>query len=214
MKPIRLLIADDHPVFRYGLKALLETEESLEVVGEASGGNEAVKLAKELNPDVVLMDISMPGLNGIEATRRILADNPEIGILMVTMVDDSSLFTSLRAGARGYLLKGAEGDETLRAIRAVANGEAIFSPAIADRLIRYFGNASRSSAEKVFPELTNREHEILALLAKGLTNNAIAERLSLSPKTVRNQVSTVFSKLQVSDRSEAIVRAREAGLGK
>lgn len=212
MKTIRLLIADDLPVFRYGLTALLEAESGFEIVGEASNGEEAVKLANEVQPDVILMDITMPGLNGIEATRQILSDNPKIGILMVTMVDDASLFASLRAGARGYLLKGAEGEETLRAIRAVANGEANFSPAIADRLISYFTQSS-SPEKEIFPELTPREHEILSLIAKGLTNNAIAERLSLSPKTVRNQNSTIFSKLQVADRAEAIVRAREAGLG-
>ncbi len=212
MKPIRLVIADDHPVFRYGLKALLETEPTFELVGEASTGTEAVSLARELSPDVVLMDITMPGLNGIESAERILADNPDVGILMVTMLDDASLFTSLRTGARGYLLKGAEGEETLRAIRAVANGEAIFSPSIADRLIRYFGKTYASSSEKAFPELTEREHEILVLLAKGLTNNAIAERLSLSPKTIRNHVTTIYDKLQVSDRPGAIVRARQAGL--
>jgi DNA-binding NarL/FixJ family response regulator len=212
MKVIRLLIADDHPVFRYGLKALLETEPGFEIVGEASNGEEAVKLAREVQPDVILMDITMPGLNGIEATRQILGDNPEIGILMVTMVDDASLFASLRAGARGYLLKGSEGEETLRAIRAVAHGEAIFSPTIANRLIGYFTHSS-SPEKEIFPELTPREHEILSLIALGLTNNAIAERLSLSPKTVRNQVSTIFSKLDVSNRAEAIVQAREAGLG-
>lgn len=211
MKTIRLLIADDHPVFRYGLKALLEAESGFEIVGEASNGEEAVSLAGEVRPDVILMDITMPGLNGIEATRKILDQDAEIGILMVTMVDDASMFAALRAGARGYLLKGAEGEETIRAIRAVANGGAIFSPSIAERLISYFAHSTSPGGE-LFPELTPREFEILSLLAKGLTNNAIAERLFLSPKTVRNQVSTIFNKLNVSDRGEAIVVAREAGL--
>ncbi|MGD9092543.1 MAG: response regulator transcription factor [Anaerolineales bacterium] len=211
MKTIRLLIADDHPVFRYGLKALLETEPGFEIVAEASNGEEAVKLAKEVQPDVILMDITMPGLNGIEASRQIIDENPDIGILMVTMVDDASMFAALRAGARGYLLKGSEGDETIRAIQAVAEGGAIFSPTIADRMISYFAHSSLPGQE-AFPELTAREFEILSLMAKGLTNNAIAERLFLSPKTVRNQVSTIFNKLDVSDRGEAIVLAREAGL--
>jgi DNA-binding NarL/FixJ family response regulator len=212
MKTIRLLIADDHPVFRYGLKALLEAEPGFEIIAEASNGEQAVKLAKEIQPDVILMDITMPDLNGIEATRAILAEDPDIGILMVTMVDDASMFAAMRAGARGYLLKGAEGEETIRAIRAVASGSAIFSPSIADRLISYFAHSS-SPEREIFPELTEREFEILSLMAKGLTNNAIAERLFLSPKTVRNQVSTIFSKLGVSDRGGAIVVAREAGLG-
>jgi len=212
MNTIRLLIADDHPVFRYGLKALLESEPGFEIVGEASNGEEAVKLARELQPDVILMDITMPGLNGIEATSQVLAESPDLGILMVTMVDDASMFAAMRAGARGYLLKGSEGDETIRAIHTVASGGAIFSPSIADRLISYFVHSSSPGSE-VFPELTAREFEILSLMAKGLTNNAIAERLFLSPKTVRNQVSTIFSKLNVADRGGAIVVAREAGLG-
>jgi DNA-binding NarL/FixJ family response regulator len=212
MKKIRLLIADDHPVFRYGLKALLESEPGFEIAAEASNGEEAVQLAKQVQPDVILMDITMPGLNGIEATRQIVDTAPDIGILMVTMVDDASMFAALRAGARGYLLKGAEGEETIRAIKAVAEGGAIFSRTIADRLISYFAQSS-SPGQEVFPELTAREFEILSLMAKGLTNNAIAERLFLSPKTVRNQVSTIFNKLNVSDRGGAIVVAREAGLG-
>lgn len=211
MTAIRLLIADDHPVFRFGLKALLEGESDMEIVGEAENGNAAVTLAHDLTPDVVLMDITMPGLNGIEATQQIVEDHPEIGILMITMVDDASLFAALRAGARGYLLKGAQGEETLRAIRAVANGEVIFGSAIADQVLRFFGK-SASPIEEWFPELTPREQEIYGLMAKGLTNDAIAERLSLQPKTVRNQVSSIFSKIGVSDRTEAIFKAREAGV--
>ncbi len=205
---IRVLIADDHPVFRFGMKALLSTEADMKIVGEASDGHETVKLAAELKPDVILMDINMPEVNGIEATRQIVRGHPEISVLIVTMLDDDSLFSAMRAGARGYLLKGAEGEETLRAIRAAAAGEAIFSPRVAERLVQFFVNPSVKPSSYPFPELTPREREILELIAKGLTNNAISERLVLSPKTVRNQVSTIFSKLQVASRAEAIVKAR------
>ena len=210
---IQILIADDHPLFRFGLRALLEAEEGTAVIGEATTGEEAVNMAASLQPDVILMDINMPDMNGIEATRRILADNPDANILVLTMFDDDTVFAAIRAGARGYLLKGSEGEETLRAIRAVAGGEAIFSPNIAARLVQHFANEPRTVAASPFPDLTPRELEVLQLIAQGLTNNAIAEKLVLSPKTVRNQVSTIFSKLQVANRAEAIVRAREAGLG-
>lgn len=205
---IRVLIADDHPVFRFGMKALLSTEADMKVIGEASDGREAMKLAADLKPDVILMDINMPEVNGIEATRQIMRAHPEIAILIVTMLDDDSLFSAMRAGARGYLLKGAEGEETLRAIHAAAAGEAIFSPHVAERLIHFFANPSVRASADPFPDLTPREREILDLIAQGLTNHAIAERLVLSPKTVRNQVSTIFSKLQVASRGEAIVKVR------
>jgi len=205
---IRVLIADDHPVFRFGMKALLSTEADIKIIGEASDGRKVLKLAVELKPDVILMDINMPEVNGIEATRQIVRAHPEIAILIVTMLDDDSLFSAMRAGARGYLLKGAEGEETLRAIRSAAAGEAIFSPRVAERLIHFFANPSLRPSTHPFPELTPREREILDLIAQGLTNHAIAERLVLSPKTVRNQVSTIFSKLQVASRGEAIVKAR------
>lgn len=213
MNPIRILICDDHPVFRFGMRALLETEEDLKVVGEASTGDEAVALARQLRPDVVLMDITMPGMNGIEATRRILDEQSKMGVLMVTMLDDDSLFPAMRAGARGYLLKGAEGEETLRAIRAVAHGEAIFSPAIAERLTQVIAEPPSEKAKTLFPELTPREHEVLALISQGMSNAEIAERLTLSLKTVRNHVSNILNKLQVSDRLQAALRARGAGLG-
>jgi len=213
MNPIRILIADDHPVFRFGLRALLQTEPDIEIVGEATTGQEAIDLAAQLGPDIILMDLNMPDVNGIEATRRILKNDPDGGILVITMFDDDSVFAAMRAGARGYLLKGAEGEETLRAIRAVATGQAIFSPAIAERVMQFFAQSPSAEPEPAFPELTPREREVLALLAQGLTNSAIAQRLVLSPKTVRNHVSNIFSKLQVADRAEAIIRAREAGLG-
>ena len=217
MSRIRVLIADDHPVFRYGLRALLQTEATtIEVVGEATTGEEAATLASQVSPTVILMDVNMPGLNGIEATRRILASTPHVGILMLTMFDDDeSVFAAIRLGARGYLLKGAEGEETIRAIKAVSQGEAIFSPTIAQRLMGYFATPRKNlQTAPLFPELTDREREVLTLLAQGYTNPAIAERLVLSPKTVRNHVSTIFSKLQVAGRAEAIVRARDAGLTK
>jgi DNA-binding NarL/FixJ family response regulator len=215
MEPIRVLIADDNQRFRQGLRALLTRMPETDVVGEASNGEEVVSLADRHQPDVILMDIRMPpGMDGIEATRRVLETSPHIGILMLTMVeDDDSVFAAMRAGARGYLLKGALKAEILRAIRGVSSGEAIFGPAIARRLIDYFAVSRSNAPGLVFPDLTSREHEILNLMAQHRTNPEIAMRLSLSPKTVRNVVSSIFSKLQVADRAEAIVRAREAGLG-
>jgi DNA-binding NarL/FixJ family response regulator len=213
MEPVRILIADDHPVFRFGLRALLGAESDFTVVGEATTGEETLALAEALQPDVILMDINMPGLNGIEATRRALEVSPGIGVLIITMFeDDASVFAAMRAGARGYLLKGAAGEETIRAIRSVSEGEAIFSPSVARRLIQYF-SAPPVEQAPLFPELTEREREVLQLIAQGYTNAAIAERLTLSPKTVRNHVSNIFGKLQVAGRAEAIIRARDAGLG-
>lgn len=212
-RPIRVLIADDHPVFRFGLRTLLESQQDMVVVGEAERAEQAVRMAHSLQPDVILMDVNMPGLNGIEAARQIMASTPDVAILIITMFDDDTVFTAMQAGARGYLLKGAQGSETLRAIRAVANGEVIFSPGIAGQMRAYFARGMKPAEDAPFPDLTPRESEVLELLAQGLTNAAIAEKLILSPKTIRNQVSNIFGKLQVASRSEAIVKAREAGLG-
>lgn len=211
--PTRILIADDHTLFRDGLRALLGSIPGTEVVGEAATGEEAVVQATALSPHVVLMDIQMPGMNGIEATWLVRQANPAVGVVVLTMFeDDDSVFAAMRAGARGYVLKGAGQAEMLRAIRAVASGEALFGPAIADRILAFFA-AKPSTPPVPFPDLTNREREILNLIAAGHGNAEIANRLFLSPKTIRNHVSSIFGKLQVADRAQAIVRAREAGLG-
>jgi DNA-binding NarL/FixJ family response regulator len=212
MEPIRVLIADDHPLFRDGVRTLLQSVPETEVVGDASTGEEAMTQAAALQPDVILMDLHMPGQNGIEATRAILRVSPHIGILVLTMFEeDDSVFAAMRAGARGYLLKGADQAEILRAIHAVSHGEAIFSPAIAERLTQYFAALGQAPLSPVFPDLTDREREVLGLIAQGHSNGEIASRLVLSQKTVRNHVSNIFSKLQVADRAQAIIRAREAG---
>jgi DNA-binding NarL/FixJ family response regulator len=212
--PLRVLIADDHPLFRNGMRALLSADLTTEVIGEATTGEEAVALAATLQPDIILMDIQMPGISGIEATRQILRASPRIRILMVTMFeDDQSVFTAMRAGARGYVLKGAHPDEMLRAIQAVGSGEAIFSPAIATRMLDFFSSLKPTALPQPLPQLTERERAILNLIAQGQSNAAIAKQLVLSPKTVSNYVSSIFSKLQVADRAQAMLRAREAGLG-
>jgi DNA-binding NarL/FixJ family response regulator len=212
MDPLRVLIADDHPLFRNGMRALLSSDPDMEVVGIATNGDEVISLAASLQPEVILMDLQMPGIGGIEATRRILHTSPHIRILVVTMFeDDHSVFASLRAGARGYILKDADEDEILRAIRAVGHGEAIFSPTIAQLLIDFFAAPRPAILPHLFPELTDREREILLLIAQGYNNSAIARHLTLSLKTVANHVSNIFSKLQVADRAQAIIRAREAG---
>lgn len=209
---IRVLITDDHPVLRQGLRGLLEAL-GVEVVGEAESGPQAVQLAAELQPDVVVMDLHMPGGNGIEATRTITRTSPRIGVLVLTMFrDDDSVFAAMRAGARGYLLKESGAEEIARAVRAVAAGEAIYGPEIARRVLTYFADMP-DPKQTAFPELTEREREVLQLIAQGRSNGEIAQTLFLSPKTVRNHVSNIFMKLHVADRAQAIVLAREAGLG-
>lgn len=221
MTVLRVLLVDDHPLYRSGLRALLAAVSDVEVVGEAATGDAAVELARELRPDVTVMDLQMPGGSGIEATRRLMAADPGLGVLVVTMFDDDhSVFAAMRAGARGYLLKDADEDDVLGAIRAIARGEAIFSPGVAQRVLDFFTKVAASTGldtrrvpEHTFPELTDREREVLDLIARGLNNAAIAGDLCLSPKTVRNHISSIFAKLQVADRAQAIVRARRAGLG-
>ncbi len=210
-EPIRVLVADDHPLFRDGLIALLHDEPDTELTGTAATGTEAVDLARETQPDVVVMDLQMPGLNGIEATRRIVADSPHIAVLVLTMFDDDdSIFSALRAGARGYLLKGADREQIRCGIQAAANGEIIFGAQLAERMLGYF---TAAAPPPVFPQLTEREREVLELVAQGQDNTSIAARLRLSQKTVRNNVSNILAKLQVADRAQAIVRARDVGLG-
>ena len=215
MDEIAVLIVDDEPAFRSGLRALLQSAGGVSLCGEAATGEQAIGLAVERQPDVILMDINLGGLNGIEAVRRITATSPHIGILMLTMFeDDDSVFAAMRAGARGYLLKGALKAEILRAIEAVAGGGVIFGAAVAQRLIGYFAGLGPLAPANLLPELTEREREILGLVAQGYNNTEIAERLVLSSKTVRNHISNIFSKLQVADRAQAIIRARNAGLGR
>jgi DNA-binding NarL/FixJ family response regulator len=213
LETLRILVAEDHPLFRKGMIALLSSVPEFEVIGEAKTGEEAVMRASELRPDVVLMDLQMPEVNGIEATRRILRDNPSVRILVVTLFEDDSVFMALRAGARGYVLKDADEEEMVLSIRAVGKGEAIFSPSIATRVLAYFAASPPGGVSpQAFPTLTEREREILHLIAQGHPNPSIARQLFLSTKTVGNYVSNIFTKLQVADRAQAIIRAREAGL--
>jgi DNA-binding NarL/FixJ family response regulator len=211
---LHVVIADDHPVFRGGLRALLGTDPDLEVVGEASTGTEAVELAEAAQPDVVVMDLHMPGLDGVAATREIVRVSPHVAVLVLTMFDDDdSVFAAMRAGARGYVLKGANQADVVRAVHLVGAGGAMFGPAVAQRVIEFFARPRPATTPIAFPELTDREHEVLDLLAAGHSNSTIASRLRISDKTVRNHVSNIFTKLAVADRAQAIVRAREAGLG-
>ncbi|MEU4289015.1 response regulator transcription factor [Kribbella sp. NPDC026596] len=211
---VRVLVVDDHPLYREGLVTAISTMPDKEVVGEAGDGAEAVRLAAELVPEVIVMDLHMPVLNGVDATRQVTAEHPEIAVLVLTMLEnDESVFAAVRAGARGYLLKGADRAEIGRALDAVAHGEVVFSAAIASRVLSYFAAGRAGPEVSPFPELTDREREVLDLVARGLTNAAIARQLVVSDKTVRNHVSNVFAKLHVANRPEAITRARDAGLG-
>jgi DNA-binding NarL/FixJ family response regulator len=208
-----VLIVDDHPVFRGGLRALLASTDGIEVVGDAASGHEAVTLAAELRPDVVVMDLHMPGMNGVEATRELAVRAPDVRVLILTMFeDDESVFAAMRAGASGYLLKDAEQDDVVRSIVAVARGDAVFGPAVAERMRAAFTSEPRPVAP--FPQLTPREAEVLDLVAAGHDNAAIARRLGITSKTVRNSVSNIFLKLHVADRPQAIIRARNAGMGR
>lgn len=210
MEPINVLIADDHPLFRKGMRTLLDSMPETVVVGEAATGKEAVELALALMPDIVLMDLKMPEGGGLAAIGRLAREMPDARILVVTLFeDDESVFAALKAGARGYVLKDADEDEMIRAIQAVARGEAIFSPAIASRLMGYFAATRASPHAEAFPDLTEREREILAMIARGRSNHEIAEELFISLKTVRNHASNIFSKLQVADRTQAAIRGRE-----
>ncbi|MBU2666351.1 response regulator transcription factor [Actinoplanes bogorensis] len=210
---LRVLVADDHPLFREGLRALIADSPETEPAGVAADGEQAVALALQNRPDVVVMDLRMPGLNGVEATRQIVAALPGVAVLVLTMVEeDASIFAAMRAGARGYVLKGAEPEAILRSIRVVASGEAIFGADVAARLTQFFAGAPESGAVP-FPGLTARERDILTLMATGAANAVIAARLGLTEKTVRNNVSNIFVKLRVADRAAAVARARDAGLG-
>ena len=215
MTALSVVVADDHPVFRDGLQTTLADETDINVVAAVADGNAAVEAVLQQKPDVVLMDLRMPGVGGIEATARIANERPETAVVVLTMSDDDdSVFAALRAGARGYLLKEADADDILRAVRAVASGEAVFGPRIADRVIAFFSQAGlRGAAATPFPALTDREREVLDLVARGCDNRTIARRLFLSEKTVRNHVSACLTKLQVASRAEAVAIARDAGLG-
>jgi DNA-binding NarL/FixJ family response regulator len=212
---VRVLIADDHPLFREGMRGRLDRVADVEVVGEVASGDEAVELAHKLDPHVILMDIKMPGLNGIEATREIHQASPQIGVLVLTMFeDDDSVFAAMRAGAKGYLLKDSGGEGVVHAIRAVASGEAVFGPGVAERIIGFFSAPRTAAPQRAFPELTQREEEVLSLVAQGKSNQQIARQLFVSLKTVRNHVSNILLKLQVADRAQAVIRARDAGMGR
>ena len=214
-RPVRVVLADDHPMFRFGVSAVLQDAPEVELVGEAANGRELLDLVNELEPDVVLTDLAMPGLDGAAATRELLATRPDRGVLVLTMHDDDeSVFAALRAGARGYLLKGAGRDELVRAVLAVAAGEAVYGAAVARRIVDFFTGAQVRFTASAFPDLTPREREVLDLLAGGARNSQIATQLGMTDKTVRNHVSAILLKLQVPDRTAAAVKARDAGLGR
>jgi DNA-binding NarL/FixJ family response regulator len=211
---VRVVVADDHPMYRYGLRAVLEQSESVDVVASVGDGEELVRAASEHCPDVVITDLSMPDLDGVEATRLLLKTQPGLAVLVLTMhEDDEHVFAALRAGARGYLVKGSGGDEIVRAVLAVASGDVIYGGAVARRIVTFYaGEAQESPTARAFPELTPREREVLDLLATGTRNHEIARRLGMSEKTVRNHVSQILLKLHVPDRTAAALRAKDAGL--
>jgi len=214
MTAIRVVIADDHLMYRYGLNAVLSSQPGIELVGEAADGQQLLRIARDTRPDVVITDLAMPHLGGAQATARLLASQPGLAVLILTMHhDDESLFTAMRAGARGYLLKGADRAELTAAIEAVARGEAVYGPGVAQRIIDFFATSRENYIARAFPELTGRERGVLDHLARGSANRDIASRLGISEKTVRNHLSSVFLKLQVNDRTAAALKARHAGLG-
>jgi DNA-binding NarL/FixJ family response regulator len=214
-QPLRVVVVDDHPAFRAGLASLLDSVAGVQVVGEAADGAASLEAVSELQPDVVLMDLHMPGINGIQATRQLTEQHPDVAVIALTMVeDDESVFAAMRAGARGYLLKGADQDDILRAIHSAAAGDVIFGGVIAQRVLGFMGERGPNHPQRSFPQLTERETEILDRIARGERNTEIARGLDIAEKTVRNHVSNIFTKLHVADRAAAIVRAREAGLGR
>jgi DNA-binding NarL/FixJ family response regulator len=213
--PVRVVLADDHPMYRYGVAAVLADVAEIDLVAQAASGEELLALVERTMPDVVLTDVRMPDLSGIEVTRRLLAKHPELPVLVLTMHDDDeSVYGAMRAGARGYLLKGADGSELVSTIQTLASGGTVFGPSVARRIVGFFLETSQHRSSGAFPELTRREREVLDQVAAGHRNSVIATNLSLSEKTVRNHLSSILLKLQVEDRSAAIVRAREAGLGR
>jgi DNA-binding NarL/FixJ family response regulator len=213
--PVRVVLADDHPMYRYGVAAVLADVDSIDLVAQAASGEELLALVERVQPDVVLTDLRMPDLSGIEVTRRLAASHPELPVLVLTMHDDDeSVHAAMLAGARGYLLKGADGSELVSTIQALASGGAVFGPTVARRIVGHFLESSQHLRSGAFPDLTRREREVLDLVAAGHRNSVVATRLGLSEKTVRNHLSSILLKLQVDDRSAAIVRAREAGLGR
>jgi DNA-binding NarL/FixJ family response regulator len=210
----RVVIADDHPMYRYGLAAVLTGQPGIELAGEAASGTELVRVVRAARPDVVVTDLAMPGLTGAQAAATLLAEQPQIAVLVLTMhQDDESLFDAMRAGARGYLLKGSDRAELIAAIQAVARGEAVYGPGVAQRIIDFFAGRRDEYVRPAFPDLTDRERDVLDLLARGAANREIAARLGIAEKTVRNHLSSVFLKLQVNDRTAAALRARDGGLG-
>ena len=211
---ISVVVADDHPVFRYGLLAVLDSADGLTTVGEAANGTELLDVVDREHPDVVITDLHMPGLDGVAATRELLSRAPGTGVLVLTMHDDdTSVVAALRAGARGYLVKGADRAEIVRAVQAVAAGEAVYGPSVAQRIVGFYTGVQEAYTAQVFPQLTTREREVLDLVAAGCGNHAIAARLHLSEKTVRNNLSALLAKIGAPDRAALVATARDAGIG-